>query len=129
MKEIGNTQIVTRGIKDKTVTVTLGRNLETFTIEQLLRGVSSTYGKIDASMFSNNVGGSKLFVYLYDSKAKTNFKLGYTCANLSPTSLSATTPLNAYETRQVTMEGESLLITNLLANMSVTTYDYDTVSN
>ena len=129
LKEIGNTQIVTRGIKDKTVTVTLGRNLETFTIEQLLRGVSSTYGKIDASMFSNNVGGSKLFVYLYDSKAKTNFKLGYTCANLSPTSLSATTPLNAYETRQVTMEGESLLITNLLANMSVTTYDYDTVSN
>jgi len=129
LKEIGNTQIVTRGIKDKTVTVTLGRNLETFTIEQLLRGVSSTYGKIDASMFSNNVGGSKLFVYMYDSKLKTNFKLGYTCANLSPTSLSATTPLNAYETRQVTMEGENLLITNLLANMSVTTYDADTVAN
>ena len=129
LKEIGNTQIVTRGIKDKMVTVTLGRNLETFTIEQILRGVSSTYGKIDASMFSNNVGGSKLFVYMYDSKAKTNFKLGYTCANLAPTSLSSTAPLNAYQTKQVTMEGESLLITNLLANMSVTTYDADTVAN
>ena len=129
LKEIGNTQIVSRGVKDKVVTVTLGRNLETFTIEQILRGVSSSYGKIDASMFSNNVGGSKLFIYTYDSKAKTNFKLGYTCANLSPTSLDAAVPLNAYGTRNVVMEGENLMITDLLANMSVTTYDADTVAN
>ena len=129
LKEIGNTNVVSRGVKDKVVTVTLGRNLETFTIEQILRGVTSSYGKIDASMFSNNVGGSKLFIYTYDSKAKTNFKLGYTCANLSPTSISSTVPLNAYETRSVVMEGENLIITNLLANMSVTTYDSDTSVN
>ncbi|KKK63624.1 hypothetical protein LCGC14_2992400, partial [marine sediment metagenome] len=53
VKEVGNREVVSRGIRDKTVSVTLGRLLEEFTMEEVLRGVAPGYGIIDVEEFSD----------------------------------------------------------------------------
>jgi hypothetical protein len=111
LKEIGNSEVVTRGIKSKTVTVTLGRTLETYTIEEVLRGkVAASWGKIDPREFSDNL---KLIVKMYDDKEKTNFLLGFSSNDLSATSLADSQAVDDYGTRSTTLTGENLIITNV----------------
>jgi hypothetical protein len=110
-KEIGNSEVVARGIKSKTVNVTLGRTLETYTIEEVLRGKAGlSWGKIDPREFTDNL---KLIVKMYSDKDKGTFKIGYSSTDLAATSLDATVPLDDYEGRTVTLSGETLNITNV----------------
>jgi len=106
--ELGNKNIVARGTRDKTVTVTLGRLLEEHTIEEVLRGVSSSYGIIDVSKFSDQI---TMIVKIYDDNTKTNFKYGIKIPGLSPTELREGVAVNDYMTKDNTLEGESLIIT------------------
>lgn len=105
--ELGNKDVAARGVRDKTVTVTLGRLLEEFTIEEVLRGVSSTYGIIDISKFSDQIA---LIVKFYDDNTKANFKYGIKATGLSPTELREGIAVNDYMTQDNTLEGESLII-------------------
>ena len=111
IKEIGNSEIVSTGIKNKTVRVTLGRILESFTIEEILRGkAGASWGKINPREFLDNI---KLIVKCYEDETKSTFKIGYSMTNLSATTLDAGVPLDDYATRGVTMEGEEMVITSV----------------
>lgn len=111
LKEIGNSEVVSRGIKSKTVTVTLGRTLETMSIEEILRGkAGASWGKIDPREFNDN---NKLIVKMYDDADKTTFKLGFSSSDLAATSMDAGAVVDDYETRSVVMSGELLTITSV----------------
>jgi len=109
-KEIGNSTVVQRGIKNKTVTVTLGRILEAYTIEQALRGVASTYGFINPRRFSD---ASRLTVQIFSDATKSVFKQEYRMTGLAPTALDAGNTVDEYINRGVTLEGEDLTISSI----------------
>lgn len=110
VKEIGNSEVVARGIREKTVNITLGRILEDHSIEEILRGVNgSSYTKIDVRNFTDN---NKLIIKAYSNKTKSTFLMGYSFTNLSPISVDAGAPTSDYITRGVTLEGESGTITS-----------------
>jgi hypothetical protein len=110
IKELGNYEIVTRGVRDTTVTVTLGRILEDYTIEEVLRGkAGESYGKLDLNKLGDNFN---LIVKIYDDQDKTNFKIGYKALNLAPTGFDNTISLNDYVNRATTLTGESGFITS-----------------
>lgn len=111
IKEIGNKDVVSRGIRETTTKVTLGRILEQYTIEEILRGVAGlSYGKIDVREFSD---GLNLIVKIYSDNDKTTFKIGYKLMNLAPVGDDAGNTVNDYITRGVTLEGDQGLITNV----------------
>lgn len=103
VREIGNEDVVMRGAKDITCRITLGRILEDYTVEEVLRGKAADYGKIDIRKFADD---STLVIKLYEDNTKTTFKIGYEFSGLTPTGVDDGTPLNDYVTKGVTMEGE-----------------------
>lgn len=107
--EIGDDEVIQRGIRDKTVRVTMGRILEAHTIEEVLRGVPSTYGKLSTR---NYLDSAILRVKIYSTAAKSVFSLGLKITDLSPTDLTHGVPLNDYSTRDATLESDNLLITS-----------------
>ena len=114
-KEIGNTEVVQRGITDKTVTVSLGRFLEDFSIEEALRGVSADYGKINPREFADNLSIS---VKIYTDNTKTTFAYGFLVDGLSPTSLRGGASVDEYSRRENTLEGNTLLISTTIADLN-----------
>lgn len=102
VREIGSKEVVARGARDITCRITLGRILENYTIEEVLRGKAAGYGKIDIREFADD---AVLTVKLYSDNTKSTFKLGYEFTDLTPTGVDAGAPLNAYITRGITMEG------------------------
>ena len=102
-KEIGNKEVVLRGAKEITATVTLGRFLEAYTVEEVLRGVTTDYGKIDIREFPTT--GSNLIIKVYSDNTKSTFKLGYRVTGLNVTSFDKSTPVDDYETQNVVTEG------------------------
>lgn len=113
--EIGNKDIIQKGIREKTVRVTLGRILEAYTIEEVLRGVAAGYGHIDSRNFGD---ATTLRVKLYGNSLKNTFNVGFKMSNLSPTGLDAGVPLNDYSTRNSTLEGEDLTISTVEATIN-----------
>ncbi len=107
LREIGNSEVVQRGVRDKTVTVTLGRILEELTVEEVLSGQSSSHGIIDFSKLSDSIA---LLVKIYEDNTKTSFKYGFYASGLSPTEIRGGAGVNAYVTGDDTLEGESLKI-------------------
>ena len=107
VREIGNKNVVARGIRDTSVNITLGRVLESYTMEEVLRGVSSSYGKIDVQKLSDNF---TLVVKIYSDSTKTTFKTGYKFTELAPTGFDNTINLNDYVNRGATLVGESGII-------------------
>lgn len=107
-KEIGNKEVVQTGVKSKTVTVTLGRILEDFTIEEILGNVGS-YKDINVENLVDNI---TLTVKIYTDNTKATFKMGYKITNLSPTSLK---PLGAkpedMDTAEDVMESDNFMVT------------------
>jgi len=109
LKEIGNSQVVQRSVIDSTVNVTLGRILEQFTIEEVLRGEAPGYGKIDVEKLTDN---ASLIIKIYEDNTKTTLKYGFKADNLSPTDLSNSAAINANVNQENTIEGESLIISS-----------------
>jgi hypothetical protein len=110
IKEIGNSEVVSRGVREKTVKITLGRILENYTIEQILRGATSGYGQYDVREFQDDI---KLTITIYSSSAKTTFKMGYSFTDLSPTNKDEGVPTKDYVTSGNTLEGESCTISSV----------------
>jgi len=109
--EIGNKDKVAYGTRDITTRVTLGRMLESYTIEEVLRGkAGQSYGKIDVRNFSSNLN---LIIKIYSDNTKTNFLMGYKCIGLAPTGTDIATPTSDYINRGVTLEGEEGFVTTV----------------
>jgi hypothetical protein len=116
-KEIGNKEVIARGIKSRTITIQLGRTLGAgSTIEEILRGVANNYGKIDARRFADDV---RFGVKIYSDNTKSTFLMGYEFKNLTPSNLDETAPVDDYVTRNVTLTGEEFMVTESEAAMGL----------
>lgn len=109
LREIGSKDVVQRGVRDITNRITLGRILETYTIEEVLRGkAGQSYGKIDIRNLQDNL---KLIVKLYSDSTKSTFKMGYEFTDLAPVGRDTGTPVNDYISAGNTLEGETGFVT------------------
>ena len=108
IREIGNDEVVARGARDINTRVTLGRILDEWTVEEILRGVTSGYEKIDVRKFTDDIN---LVIKLYTDESKGTFLMGYAFTDLAPTGIDNGAPVNDYITRGVTLEGEVGLVT------------------
>ena len=105
--EIGNKNIVQRGVKTSTVTVSVGSIVESFTIEEVLRGEIADYGIIDVTKLTDS---ATFILKVYDDNTKANFKYGLMATGLSPTSLGGDASVDEYVKKDATLEGEDLTI-------------------
>jgi len=105
--EIGNANVVQRGIRENTVRVTLGRILDSYTIEEVIRGVSSSYGRINTRKYIDN---ATLRLKIYGNSAKSTFNIGYRIPNLSPVSFDNSVPLNDYLNRGAVLESDTMSV-------------------
>ena len=108
LREIGNKDVVQRGIKNSTVTANLGRILEQFTIEEILRGEVAGYGKIDIDKMSDEVA---LIVKVFTDNTKSTFAYGFKMTGMSPTDLKGGATVSEYLKADTTLTGENLTIT------------------
>lgn len=116
VKEIGNYNIIQRGITDKTVKITLGRFVESFTLEQILRGAaSSTYGKYDVRKYSDDIS---LTIKIYNNRDKDTFLMGYKFTNLAAVSTDGGVPIRDYIKRGAVLEGSNALITTVEGDLA-----------
>jgi len=116
VKEIGNLDVVARGVRDTTARVTLGRILEAYTIEEVLRGVAGiSYGKLDVRKFSDNIN---LIIKIYSDDTKSTFKIGYKITDLSPVGIDGTAPINDYVNQGNTLEGETGFMTTVESDLT-----------
>jgi hypothetical protein len=107
-KEIGNKEIVQRGVKSKTVTVALDRFNEGFSLEDILAS-DTTYPYIDPRNFADNI---QLMVKIFSDSTHTSFKMGYLISGLSPTALGTAQPVEDYNKVTDTLEADNLKISN-----------------
>lgn len=105
--EVGNKEKVQTGVSSKTVTVTLGRILEDFTLEDILAG-SPAYPFIDARKFSSEI---TLTVKIYTDNTKTVEAIAYKITDLSPTALAIGATIEDYGTADDTLESDNFLVT------------------
>jgi hypothetical protein len=113
-KEIGNSEIVQRGVNDKTVTISLNRFSENFALEDILAN-DTTYPYIDPRNFAENI---QLQILIYNEKAHTNFKIGYLVNGLSPTTISTSQDVQAYNQRTVALESDNLKISDDISELA-----------
>jgi len=106
-KQIGSKEIAQTGVKSKTVTVTLGRILEDFTIEEILGNIGA-YKDINVENLTDTIS---LTVKIFTDNTKSTFKCGYKISNLSATALK---PLGArpedMDSADNTMESDNFFI-------------------
>jgi len=109
LKEVGNKLVVQRGIADKNVTVTLGRLMESFTIEEVLRGEVAGYGLIDVENFTDN---ASLIIKFFSDNTKSTFKYGFKADGLSPTDVNNAIAVQSYNNQENVIAGKSLTISS-----------------
>lgn len=114
LKEIGNAEVVSRGIRERTVRITLGTLLESYTLDRLLAGHSSTYGKYDVRDYLST---NTITIKIYSNSSKSTFLIGYKFTNLSPVSTDTGVPTKDFISKGITLEGEELFITNDEGNL------------
>ena len=109
LREVGNKNVTQRGVKNSTVNVTLGRILENFTVEEVLRGVDADYGIIDVEKLTDS---ATLIVNIFgdNDKDAADFKYGFVATGLSAMDLAGGVAVNEYVKKDTTMEGEDLTI-------------------
>ncbi len=108
-KELGNKEIVQRGITNKTVNITLPRLLESYAIEEILLGKSAGHGHIDPEEFLDNL---EFVMKVYSDTAKTNFAWGVKITGCSPTESNTGVAVDEYTNRGLTLESESMFISD-----------------
>lgn len=117
LKEIGNRDVVLRGVKNKTAKVTLGRILDVRTIEEVLAGKTADWGIINTDIFSDNLTFIAAF---YSDYSKTTFKIGFKSTGMSPTEWKpGAASIDNYVEVGNTLECENLTITSLEADLGI----------
>ncbi len=114
-KEIGNNEVVQRGVSKKTVTVALDRFSENFALEDLLAN-DNTYPMINPDDFSEAI---KLQILIYTEKSHTNFSIGYLVTGLSPMSVGMSQDVEAYGKRTASLESDNLKISDDISELSL----------
>ena len=107
LKELGNKNVVQRGIRDKAVTITLGRILEEFTIEEVMRGAGNI-AKIDIEKFTDN---ATLIIKIFSDNTKSTFKYGMKATKLAPKEAKGGVTVKEYVKAENQMEGQEISIT------------------
>jgi hypothetical protein len=116
LREIGNKDVVQRGIKNSTVTANLGRIVEQFTIEEILRGEVAGYGKIDVEKLTDEVA---LIVKVFTDNTKTTFAYGFKMEGMSPTDLKGGATVSEYIKADTTLTGENMIITKDVTELGI----------
>ena len=107
VRELGNKNVVARGIRSTDVTVRVGQILEDFTIQEILRGEASGYGKIDVEKLSDEI---TLIVQFFSDNTKDTFKYEVKCTNLTPSEIRGGAAVNDYVRKDNSFIGESISI-------------------
>jgi hypothetical protein len=107
-KEIGNSEVVQRGVNDKTVTVALNRFAGDFALEDILAG-DTTYPYINPRDFVENI---QMQVLIYGEKEHVTEKIGYLITGLSPTTIGTSQDIQAYAQRTCNLESDNLKISD-----------------
>jgi hypothetical protein len=107
LKEIGNRNIVQMGINLNKVNIKIGRLLEKFTIDEVLRGCVPGYGKLDIENYSTNLS---FIVKIFADDTKQTLLYGMFASQLAPMDVGQGVPVNAYVKDNCTLDGESLTI-------------------
>jgi len=116
IKEIGNNTVVSRGVRDITHKITLGKVIESYTIEEILRGKAGfSYGKLDIRKYTDN---NVLVIKLFSDNSKKTFKLGYKFTDLAPVGRDTATPVSDYINSGMTMETNTGIVTNQVSALS-----------
>ena len=108
-KEIGNNEIVQTGVKTKTVTISLNRFLENFTLEEILAGET---GKpdIDPEEFATDI---QVQILVYGNKEHSgDIKIGYLSTGMTPSSTGFSDSVEEYMNKTTALEGEALKISD-----------------
>jgi len=113
-KEIGNSEVVQTGVKSKTVTITLGRLLELFTIEQALAD-NSVYPFLNPRDFVDTV---QIQILVYSDNTHTSFKLGYLYTGLSASTLGTKQAVQDYNNASNAVVGDNMTISDVLGEVS-----------
>lgn len=113
-KEIGNKEVVQRGVKNKTVTITLPRLLEAYTLEELLLGQTTGYAHIDVENFLDNL---TFRFKIYETTSKATFAWGIKVSNLSPIDVKTGVSIDNYTNRDLTLESEEFTISSVEATI------------
>ena len=112
--EIGNNEVVARGVKTKTVTITLGRILETFTQEEIFAGQVADFGKLDLREFGDKF---VLKCHLYSAHDKLVYKIGFRAVDLAPTEIRGGASVGNYVEQGGTLTGQDLTISSVKATI------------
>lgn len=107
-KEIGNKEVVQRGVKSKTVTVALNRFNEGFSLEDIL-ATDTTYPYIDPREFSESI---QLMVKIFTDSTHETFAMGYLITGLSPTALGTSQAIEDYNQLTNSLESDNLKISS-----------------
>jgi hypothetical protein len=107
-KEVGNSEVVQRGVNEKTVTVSLNRFSENFALEDILAG-DTTYPFINPRDFVENI---QMQVLIYGEKEHTTEKIGYLITGLSPVTIGTSQDIQAYNQRTCNLESDNLKISD-----------------
>lgn len=113
-KEIGNDNVVQRGVNDKTVTVSLDRFSEDFALEDIFAG-DATYPYINSEDFVDTI---QMQVLIYDDVAHSSFKIGYLISGLTPTAVGTSQDVQAYNKRTATIESDNLKISDTASELA-----------
>jgi hypothetical protein len=108
-KEIGNSEVVQRGVNNKTVTVALNRFAEDFALEDILAS-DTGFPYIDPRNFAEDI---QMQIKIYGEKAHTNFKMGYLITGLSPTTIGTTQDIESYNQRTANLESDNCKISSV----------------
>jgi len=100
--------VVQRGIKAKTVTVSLDRFNEGFSMETMLAD-NTAYPYIDPREFSDDI---QVMLKVFSDSTHTTFKMGYLLEDLSPTSLKTAQAIEDYNKLTDTLEGSAMKISD-----------------
>ena len=113
-REIGNSEFVSFGVKSKTVTISLDRYAETFSLESILAG-DPAYPYIDPRNFVDNI---QILVKVFADKTHTAFKIGYLMTKAAPKTMATAQPVEDYMKRTTTLECDNLKISDLASELA-----------
>lgn len=115
VRELGNDEVVARGVNTITTRVTLGRIVETQTLPEVLAGQGADYGKIDVREFATDI---VFYVYIYSDSNKEKFLMGMKLKDLASTGLDDSAPVESHLTEGNTLEGEEAIIADNVAELT-----------
>lgn len=107
-KEIGNSEVVQTGVKNKTVTISLNRFSENFSLEDILAS-DTAYPYINPRNFAENI---QIMIKIFNEKEHATFKIGYLMNNVSPTTLGTSQTVEDYNQRSNALECDNLKISD-----------------